>query len=149
MICAHIVEVDKLEQMLGSYGPRPEPYSKDFDPDESPSGLLARSGQYSVASRVIDDDGEVYAGTCLPTPHFQQPKPEYFVTVIRMGVVFQALEGVVKHDKQTGFANHISNYRRVFKYLLVHRCWIHVLSRLSFFLLVEYLTQINEYRRRL
>jgi len=61
-----ILEVDKLEQMLGSYGPHPknEPYTKNFDPDESPSGMLARSGTYSVRSRVIDDDGEVYAGTC-------------------------------------------------------------------------------------
>jgi len=55
------VTVDKLEQMLGSYGTRPEPYTKDFDPDESPSGMLARSGTYHVKSRVIDDDGEVYA----------------------------------------------------------------------------------------
>ena len=50
--------------MLGSYGPSPkgEPYSKDFDPEESPSGRLARSGTYNVISRVVDDDGEVYAG---------------------------------------------------------------------------------------
>jgi len=57
------IKVDKLEQMLGSYGPSPtgEPYIKNFDPEESPSGMLARSGSYSVRSRVIDDDGEVYA----------------------------------------------------------------------------------------
>jgi len=57
------VKVDKLEQMLGSYGPSPtgEPYTKNFDPEESPSGILARSGSYGVRSRVIDDDGEVYA----------------------------------------------------------------------------------------
>ncbi|KAF8076245.1 immunoglobulin E-set [Lyophyllum atratum] len=57
------VKVDKLEQMLGSYGPSPngEPYTKNFEPEESPSGMLARSGSYSVRSRVIDDDGEVYA----------------------------------------------------------------------------------------
>jgi len=55
------VTVDKLEQMLGSYGPHADPYTKNFDPDESPSGMLARSGSYSVRSRVIDDDGEVYA----------------------------------------------------------------------------------------
>lgn len=32
--------VDKLEQMLGSYGPHPkgEPYIKNFDSDHSPSG---------------------------------------------------------------------------------------------------------------
>ncbi|KAF8165186.1 immunoglobulin E-set [Crassisporium funariophilum] len=57
------VKVDKLEEMLGSYGPSPtgEPYTKNFDPEESPSGMLARSGTYNVRSRVIDDDGEVYA----------------------------------------------------------------------------------------
>ena len=56
--------VDKMEQMLGSYGPHPkgEAYIKNFDPEESPSGMLARSGTYHVRSRVIDDDGEVYAG---------------------------------------------------------------------------------------
>lgn len=50
--------------MLGSYGPHPngEAYTKNFDPEESPSGMLARSGTYSVRSRVVDDDGEVYAG---------------------------------------------------------------------------------------
>ncbi|KAH9951855.1 rho GDP-dissociation inhibitor [Amylocystis lapponica] len=57
------VKVDKMEQMLGSYGPHPkgEAYTKNFDPEESPSGMLARSGTYSVRSRVVDDDGEVYA----------------------------------------------------------------------------------------
>ena len=56
--------MDKLEQMLGSYGPSPDgkPYTKVFDPEESPSGMLARSGTYAVRSRVLDDDGEVYAG---------------------------------------------------------------------------------------
>ena len=53
-----------MEQMLGSYGPNPtgEAYIKNFEPDESPSGMLARSGSYNVRSRVVDDDGEVYAG---------------------------------------------------------------------------------------
>ncbi|KAI0720266.1 rho GDP-dissociation inhibitor [Cerioporus squamosus] len=57
------VKVDKMEQMLGSYGPHPkgEPYVKNFDTEESPSGMLARSGTYHVRSRVVDDDGEVYA----------------------------------------------------------------------------------------
>ncbi|KAG6854999.1 hypothetical protein C0991_005928 [Blastosporella zonata] len=55
--------VDKLEQMLGSYGPHPqgEAYKKNFEPEESPSGLLVRTGSYNVRSRVVDDDGEVYA----------------------------------------------------------------------------------------
>ena len=56
--------VDKMEQMLGSYGahPKGEAYTKNFDPEESPSGMLARSGTYHVRSRVVDDDGKVYAG---------------------------------------------------------------------------------------
>ena len=56
--------VDKLEQMLGSYGINPtgEPYVKNFNPEESPSGMLARLGMYHVRSRVFDDDGEVNAG---------------------------------------------------------------------------------------
>lgn len=75
------IKVDKLEEMLGSYGPSPtgkhrvtvralqtlvvgSPYVKDFGSEEAPSGVLARSGTYTVRSRVVDDDGEVYAGKC-------------------------------------------------------------------------------------
>jgi len=56
---AHI-KVDKMEQMLGSYSCRDESYTKDFDSEESPSGILARSGSYEVQSRVVDDDNEIY-----------------------------------------------------------------------------------------
>jgi len=50
-----------------------------------------------------------------------------------MGVGLQALKGVVKHNKQTGFANHNPNYHWVLKYLPVYHCWIHVLfSRVLF-----------------
>lgn len=50
--------------MLGSYGPHPqgEAYAKNFDPEESPSGTLARMGSFNVKSRVVDDDGGIYAG---------------------------------------------------------------------------------------
>ena len=51
--------------MLGSYASGNESYSKNFETEESPSGMVARSGTYSVRSRVIDDDGEVYAGSSL------------------------------------------------------------------------------------
>ena len=59
-----------MEQMLGSYGvnPKGEPYVKNFDPEESPSGMMARSGTYNVRSRVVDDDGEVYAGMSSRCP---------------------------------------------------------------------------------
>jgi len=56
--------VDKMEQMLGSYAPHKdgEAYTKNFDTEESPSGMLVRTGTYHVRSRVVDDDGEIYAG---------------------------------------------------------------------------------------
>lgn len=47
------MKVDKLEEMVGSYGPSAEAYTKKFSPEESPSGMLAR-GTYSVKSRFID-----------------------------------------------------------------------------------------------
>lgn len=66
MVRAHIPKVDKLEQMIGSYGPNEDPYIKDFETEESPSGVIARTGTYHVTSRVVDDDNEVYAGAyCL------------------------------------------------------------------------------------
>ncbi len=70
-----------MEQMLGSYGPHPkgEAYVKNFDPEESPSGMLARSGTYSVRSRVVDDDGEVYAGALLWFPRSSGPTALIFV----------------------------------------------------------------------
>ena len=74
--------------MLGSYGPQPyvysdsdsgsliktqtfisDPYVKNFPTEESPSGMVARSGTYNVRSRVIDDDKEVYAGPYTNIDH--------------------------------------------------------------------------------
>ncbi|KAG8898470.1 hypothetical protein FRB99_007422 [Tulasnella sp. 403] len=55
------IRVDKMEQMIGSFGPRDEPYSSTFPTEESPSGMIARSGTYNVKSRVVDDDNEVFA----------------------------------------------------------------------------------------
>ncbi|WVQ90506.1 hypothetical protein IAS59_004286 [Cryptococcus gattii] len=52
--------VDKTEAMLGSYGPQQEPYTKVFASEESPSGMLARSGTYVVRSRVMDDDNTIW-----------------------------------------------------------------------------------------
>ena len=46
--------------MIGSYGPRPELYEKTFASSEAPSGMMAR-GNYSVRSRVVDDDNNVFA----------------------------------------------------------------------------------------
>jgi Rho GDP-dissociation inhibitor len=60
--------VDKFEKMLGSYGPRDEPYTVDFESDDAPSGLIARTGIYNVVSRVIDDDGGIHASKCGSFP---------------------------------------------------------------------------------
>ncbi|KAK0555543.1 rho GDP dissociation inhibitor [Tilletia horrida] len=54
------IQVDKYEEMIGSYGPRPQPYIKACPPEEAPSGMLARS-TYTVRSRIVDDDKHVYA----------------------------------------------------------------------------------------
>ena len=59
--------------MLGSYPPHPEEVRiKDFEPEESPSGLLARSGSYHVRSRVVDDDNNTVAGKipCYTTSRY-------------------------------------------------------------------------------
>ncbi|BGP16646.1 rho GDP dissociation inhibitor [Rhodosporidiobolus nylandii] len=54
------ITVDKLEEMCGSYGPAADPVVKRIVTEEAPSGMLARSGSYSVRSRVIDDDKNIY-----------------------------------------------------------------------------------------
>lgn len=53
-------KVDKMEAMIGSYPPKPEPYTKVFAAEECPSGMLARSGNFVARSRIIDDDGHVW-----------------------------------------------------------------------------------------
>ncbi|CAE6424255.1 unnamed protein product [Rhizoctonia solani] len=55
------LQVDKLEQMIGSYGPGAGEQSVTFMSEESPSGLIARSGTYHVRSRVYDDDQKIHA----------------------------------------------------------------------------------------
>ncbi len=94
--CALILgsSVEKFEQMLGSYGPSPtgEPYIKNFDPDQSPSGMLARSGQYNVRSRVVDDDGEVYAGGSVFILSWLRIS---LIDGCRLGMGLQARKGVV------------------------------------------------------
>lgn len=57
------IKVDKLDQMIGSYGPHPkgEDYTSKFHTEESPSGFLVRQGTYYVHSRFTDDDNQVHA----------------------------------------------------------------------------------------
>jgi len=70
-----------IQAMIGSYGPAKDPYQKivshvrveidytriltqaassQFAAEESPSGMLARSGSYDVRSRIIDDDKKTW-----------------------------------------------------------------------------------------
>ncbi|KAJ3305496.1 hypothetical protein HDV03_001362 [Kappamyces sp. JEL0829] len=53
------IKVDKTEEMVGSYGPSPDLYTKKFAMEEAPSGMLAR-GTYKVKSRFVDDDGHCH-----------------------------------------------------------------------------------------
>ncbi|KXS15890.1 E set domain-containing protein [Gonapodya prolifera JEL478] len=53
------VQVDKTEEMIGSYGPQAAPYVKKFLPDDAPKGMAFR-GTYEVRSRFIDDDKQVH-----------------------------------------------------------------------------------------
>ncbi|KAF8707997.1 Glycosyl hydrolase family 47, partial [Rhizoctonia solani] len=55
------IKIDKLEHMIGSFGPKEGEHSVDFATEESPSGMLARSGTYDVVSRITDDDGHPHA----------------------------------------------------------------------------------------
>jgi Rho GDP-dissociation inhibitor len=49
------VRVDRTVLMLGSYAPRPEPYTFSAPVAEWPSGMLAR-GTYGASTTFTDDD---------------------------------------------------------------------------------------------
>ncbi|KAJ5492369.1 RHO protein GDP dissociation inhibitor [Penicillium expansum] len=52
------IRVSKDEEMLGSYAPNTTSkvdYSKEFNEEEAPSGMIAR-GHYNAVSKFIDDD---------------------------------------------------------------------------------------------
>ncbi|OQE44272.1 hypothetical protein PENCOP_c002G02021 [Penicillium coprophilum] len=52
------IRVSKDEEMLGSYAPNTTTkvtYSKEFNEEEAPSGIIAR-GHYNAISKFIDDD---------------------------------------------------------------------------------------------
>lgn len=68
-----------MEEMIGSYGPRAEPYEKTFASSEAPSGMMAR-GNYSVRSRVVDDDDNVFADwewAFKVSNHMMRPCPHH------------------------------------------------------------------------
>ncbi|KAK2766876.1 hypothetical protein FQN54_006190 [Arachnomyces sp. PD_36] len=56
------VRVSKDQEMLGSYAPNTTEkpiYEKKFNPDEAPSGMLAR-GHYNALSKFVDDDDHTH-----------------------------------------------------------------------------------------
>lgn len=77
------INVDKLDSMVGSFGPTTEPMVKRFVNEEAPAGMLARSGTYSARSRVIDDDkvsaravAETGRGWCAGADPQWSPSPQ-------------------------------------------------------------------------
>lgn len=55
-IYRHSIQVEKINQMVGSYAPKTELQSYTTPVEEMPSGMLAR-GTYNVKSLFTDDDG--------------------------------------------------------------------------------------------
>lgn len=56
------IRVAKNEEMIGSFAPNTQDkpvYEKKFEPDEAPTGMLAR-GHYEAVSKFADDDGHDY-----------------------------------------------------------------------------------------
>lgn len=56
------VRVSKDQEMLGSYAPNTTDkpvYERKFNPEEAPSGMIAR-GHYDAMSRFVDDDDHVH-----------------------------------------------------------------------------------------
>ncbi|KAJ5782909.1 RHO protein GDP dissociation inhibitor [Penicillium paradoxum] len=56
------IRVSKDEEMLGSYAPNTTSkvdYSKEFNEEEAPTGMIAR-GHYNAVSKFIDDDDHTH-----------------------------------------------------------------------------------------
>ena len=53
------IQVDKADEMIGSYAPQAEPYVKACAMEQAPSGMMMR-GHYTAKSRFVDDDKNVY-----------------------------------------------------------------------------------------
>jgi len=53
------VKVDKLESMIGSYGPSADILKKEVASEDAPTGMLTDS--FQVKSRIVDDDGHIHA----------------------------------------------------------------------------------------
>ena len=125
-LLVNLHSVDKLEQMLGSYGPSPtgEPYTKNFDPEESPSGVVARSGTYHVRSRVVDDDGEVYAGMSAGSGRHARVLTR---SMDRLGMVLQTCQRVVNDSRRCFFPLVPASFTGILLHT-INRIVLHVLS---------------------
>lgn len=53
------IKVDTSKEMIGTFSPRPEPYTHDMPEDSTPSGIFAR-GSYSAKTKFVDDDNKCY-----------------------------------------------------------------------------------------
>lgn len=53
------VTVDRTEEMIGSYGPARDAYTKQLSESEAPHGMMAR-GTYDCRSKFVDDDRQVH-----------------------------------------------------------------------------------------
>jgi len=58
-IYRHSIQVEKMNQMVGSYAPKLEMQSYTTPLEEMPSGMLAR-GTYNVKSLFTDDDNNIH-----------------------------------------------------------------------------------------
>lgn len=58
-IYRHSIQVEKINQMVGSYAPKLEIQSYTSPMEEMPSGLMAR-GTYNVKSVFTDDDNNIH-----------------------------------------------------------------------------------------
>lgn len=51
--------MERQEQVIGAYAPRPTPYEYVFPAQYYPSGFFAR-GSYSAECKVVDDDKSLH-----------------------------------------------------------------------------------------
>lgn len=102
--------------MLGSFSCRDESYTKDFESEMSPCGILARSGSYDVTSRVVDDDGDIYMGmwySCFMCAGHSRPRQtgngrlswprsgEWMLCTLRFKFVVFVLRYIWNHEHST------------------------------------------------
>jgi hypothetical protein len=85
-----MLDVDKVETMLGSYSADPKPRVTEVISDEFPSGMIAR-GLYTVTSKVIDLDGTVWLGASIYSTYIDMDNR----CITRLRLEAQDFEGLV------------------------------------------------------